>query len=272
MWVRKGDVLTRMLSLIDRYFIKKPRVRQFVTKMFAGDSDKRVTLVGEDYLVNTLFEHGYFRASKLAQDCSLFRDELPVLVHLAGVIRDGDTFLDIGANIGFFAVQIANLRALYPNLKTYAFEPNSNTVDRLRANVESFGVTVFAVALSDRNGTLNFVEGAVSNVFATVDNASSYSITAQQKACECRRLEDMPIQGDSIVMKVDVEGHEWEVLQGSVSLFKDKRIRAIYLDGFKDARVLPFLESYEFRLLDGRTLAPATLQTRNLLAIKAKLP
>jgi FkbM family methyltransferase len=258
-----------MLHLIDRYFIKKPRIRQFVTKMLAGDSDQKVTLVGRDYLLNTLREHGYFRASQLAHGCSLFRDELPVLVHLAGVIRDGDTFLDVGANIGIFAVQIASLRALYPNLKTYAFEPNPTTVARLRANVESLGVTVFAVALSDRNGTLDFVEGAVSNVFSTVDNASSYSITSRQEVCECRRLEDLSIQGDSLVMKVDVEGHEWEMLQGSISLFQAKRVRAIYLDGFKDARVLPFLESYEFRLLDGRTLAPATVQTRNLLAIKA---
>jgi len=154
-------------------------------------------------------------------------------------------------------------------LKTYAFEPNPTTVVRLRANVESLGVMVFAVALSDRNGTLDFVEGAVSNVFSTVDNASSYSITSRQEVCECRRLEDLSIQGDSLVMKVDVEGHEWEMLQGSLSLFQAKRVRAIYLDGFKDARVLPFLESYEFRLLDGRTLAPATVQTRNLLAIKA---
>ncbi len=258
-----------MLNLIDRYFIKKPRIRRFVTKLLAGDSDKTVTLIGRDYVLNSLREHGYYRASRLARHCSLFRDELPVLINLAGVIRDGDTFLDIGANIGLFAAQIANMRALYPSLNVYAFEPNPSTVALLRANLEPLGAKVFPVALSDRNGTLEFVEGAVSNVFSTIENASSYSIQSQRRTCECRRLEDLPIEGNSLVIKVDVEGHEWEVLQGSLSLFQAKRIRAIYLDGFKDGKIPRFLEGHGFRLFDGRTLAPATNQTGNLLAMRA---
>jgi hypothetical protein len=69
-------------------------------------------------------------------------------------------------------------------------------------------------------------------------------------------------------MKIDVEGHEWEVLQGAIGLFQANRVRALYLDDFKDARIAPFLDSYEFRFFNGRTLKPATDQTRHLLAIK----
>ena len=258
-----------MLHLIDRYFIKKPLIRRFVTKILAGDRERKVTLLAGDYVVHTVREHGLFRASRLARTCSLFRDELPVLVHLAGLLRDGDTFLDIGANIGVFAANIASLQVLFPNLKICAFEPNPDTAARLRANAERLGVEIFDIALSDRNGMLEFVDGAVSNVFSTVENASSYSITGERRLCECRRLEDLAIQGHSLVMKIDVEGHEWEVLQGAIGLFEANRVRALYLDDFKDARIVPFLDAYEFRFFNGRTLEPATDQTRHLLAIKA---
>jgi FkbM family methyltransferase len=257
-----------MLHLIDRYFIKKPLIRRFVTKLLAGDRERKVTLLAGDYVVHTVREHGLFRASRLARSCSLSRDEAPVLIHLAGVLRDGDTFLDIGANIGLFATTIARFRVLFPDLKIYAFEPNPDTARRLRANAEPLGVEVFDFALSDRNGTLEFVDGAVSNVFATVENASPYSITSERSFCECRRLEDLSIQGDSLVMKIDVEGHEWEVLQGAIGLFELSRVRALYLDDFKDARVRSFLENYKFRFFNGRTLEAATDRTRHLLAVK----
>jgi FkbM family methyltransferase len=258
-----------MLHLIDRYFIKKPLIRRFVTKLLAGDRERKVTLLTGDCLVHTVREHGLFRASRLARTCSVFRDETPVLIHLAALLRDGDTFLDIGANIGVFAITIARFRTLYPDLKVYAFEPNPDTARRLRANAEPLGVTVLEVALSDRAGTHEFVDGAVSNVFATVENASPYSIKSERSFCECRRLEDLLIQGDSLVMKIDVESYEWEVLQGAMGLFQANRVRVLYLDDFKDARVMSFLDRYKFRFYNGRTLAPATNQTRHLLAIKA---
>ena len=261
-----------MTHLIDRYFLKQPMVRRLLTRLVAGNREEKVTLLATEYLVHSVREHGFFRAAKLAQTCSLFRDEAPVLIHLAGILNDGDTFLDIGANIGIFAVNIAGFRSLYPNLKTYAFEPNWDTARRLQANAEPLGIKVFNVALSDRNGTREFVDGAVSNVFTTIENASSYSIQKERKVCECRRLDELEIDGSSLVMKIDVEGQEWEVLQGALSLFESNKVKALYLDGYKDRRVRGFLDEHGFRCFDGRTLRPATDETRNLLAIGHQAP
>jgi FkbM family methyltransferase len=259
-----------MIHLIDRYFLKKPLVRRFLTRLIAGDREETVTLFAQDYQVHTVREHGLFRASKLAPTCSLFRDETPVLIHLAGILGDGDTFLDIGANIGIFAVNIAKFRTLYPGLRVYAFEPNRDTARRLRANAEPLGVEVFNLALSDHNGTLEFVDGAVSNVFTTVENASSYSILKERSVCECRRLEDLPIRGHSLVMKIDAEGQELEVLEGALAYFQSGRVKAVYLDGYKDAKSRDFLAEYGFRHFNGRTLEWATADTRHLLALNPK--
>jgi FkbM family methyltransferase len=259
-------------SLIDRHFIKRPVVRRLLTGLLAGNREAAVELLSGNYRVHTIREHGFFRAAKLARTCSLFRDELPVLVHLAGILSDDDTFLDIGANVGIFAINIAKFRIIYPNLKVYAFEPNPDTTGRLRANAEPVGVRVFGLALSDRDGTLEFVDGAVSNVFTTVGNASAYSIPNELSVCECKRLDSLEIDGNSLVMKIDVEGQEWEVLQGALSYFESDRVKAVYLDGYKDLRVRGFLEEYGFRCFNGRTLAPADRETRNLLAIRSPAP
>jgi FkbM family methyltransferase len=259
-----------MIQLINRWFLQKPLVRRFFTSILAGTREVKVVLLAKEIQVHTTREHGYFRASKLSQTCSLFRDELPVLLHLAGLLQDGDTFLDVGANIGVFCVNIASFRTIYPNLQVYAFEPNPDTVARLRTNAEQLGVKVFSLALGDHNGSLEFVDGAVSNVFTTIQNASSYSIQREHSLCECRRLDDLPVIGNSIVMKIDVEGQEMEVLLGAKTYFDSGRIRALYLDDYKDPRVRDFLDAYGFLYFNGRTLERATAGTKHLLALKSR--
>jgi FkbM family methyltransferase len=189
-----------------------------------------------------------------------------------GLLQNGDTFLDVGANIGIFCVNIASFRSIYPDLQVYAFEPNPDTATRLRANAEPLGIKVFSFALADHNGSLEFVDGAVSNVFTTAENASSYSIRRERSLCECRRLDDLPINGNSIVMKIDVEGQEFEVLLGAKRYFDGGRIKALYLDDYKDPRVREFLDPYGFRYFNGRTMEVATEATKHLLAVRAQEP
>src|SRR6266478_2300869 len=97
----------QIVQLLDRFFLKQPLFRRFVTRLVAGATEEKVVLLAKEIRVHTVREHGYFRASKLSRTCSLFRDELPILIHLAGLLQDGDTFLDVGANIGIFSVNIA---------------------------------------------------------------------------------------------------------------------------------------------------------------------
>ena len=91
-----------MIYLIDRYFLKKPWLRRFVTRLLEGDHDCQVNLFGASMIVHSVKEHGYLRPSRIANRSALLRDELPVMLNLAALIAAGDTFLDIGANVGVF--------------------------------------------------------------------------------------------------------------------------------------------------------------------------
>lgn len=251
---------------IDRFFIKQPNVRRAVTRVLEGDSDRQVDVCGTSLIVNTVKEHGYLRAARIAERSSLFRDEVAVVINLAFVLGDGDTFVDVGANVGFYSRTVSRLARLTGSLPVYAFEPNPDTFMRLTRDLP-VNVKAEQIAISDRNGKLEFIEGSVSHVFA-VTSPSAFRPATQTVSVACRRLDECEIDGDSLVVKIDVEGHEREVLAGAAGLFDTHRVKAIYLDGYTDPSIVPFLASYGFSLLDGRTLEPLQRNSWALLALR----
>lgn len=258
-----------MRNLFDRYFFKQPWLRQFVTTILEGNRDVRVNLLGTSMCINTVKEHGYLRTSRLSESSCLLRDELPVIINLALLLQRGDSFVDIGANVGVYVCTLARMRKVVDGMHFYAFEANPDTGARLRAAAEPLGVNVHAVALSDHNGHLEFVPGAVSNIFTTIENASEYNVRSKVQSIPCRRLDEFEIEGDSIVLKVDVEGQEKDVLLGARKLFEANRIKAVYLDNYKDeVGVETLLRDYGFDFYEGRTLEPVPGNTYSLLAMR----
>jgi hypothetical protein len=67
-------------------------------------------------------------------------------------------------------------------------------------------------------------------------------------------------------MKIDVENHERQVLEGATGLFDAGRVKAVYLDGYADPGVPHFLVERGFALYDGLSLAPGPATT--LLAVR----
>jgi FkbM family methyltransferase len=258
-----------MSQFFDRYFFKQPWLRKFATKTWEGDKDVEVTVLGTSMHLNTIKEHGYLRASRLSASSCLLRDELPVIINLASLLQRGDSFVDVGANVGIFVCTLARMGKIVEGMNFYAFEANPDTCVRLRASAEPLGVVVHSVAISDHNGALEFVSGAVSNIFTTTQNASEYNVASTAQSVPCRRLDEFDIKGNSIVLKIDVEGQEKEALVGAKKFFDANRIKAVYLDNYKDeAGVETLLRDYGFDFYEGRTLERVPGNTYSLLALR----
>lgn len=89
---------------------------------------------------------------------------------LKKVIRQGDIFFDVGANIGYFSLLASQL--VGPNGHIFAYEPEPTNLDRLRENVamnDTSNVTVCPFAVGNHSGTVRFVTGEDS-VGSTLDN------------------------------------------------------------------------------------------------------
>ena len=80
-------------------------------------------------------------------------------------LQDGDTVVDIGANIGLFSLFVMS-RCANPNI--YAFEPAPVVYDFLKANCDAYGSNVRAlnVGVSDKPKTATFTFYENSSVFS----------------------------------------------------------------------------------------------------------
>jgi FkbM family methyltransferase len=253
-------------AMYSRLFLEHPRLHAVLIHLLLPDEDARIELFGSPLVINKRREAGYWRAYRTARSSAVLCHETGSLLSLAMLLQPGDTFVDVGANVGLYSAAFARMRHLRPGLRMYSFEANPDTARRLQAGLTGQGVTAFAIALSDRDGTLTFVEGSTSLTFGVAESGGDLQIRGRTRSVTARRLDHMGILGDSIVLKIDVENHERQVLQGAEGLFVARRVKAVYLDGYSDPVVPQFLLGHGFELFDGLTLEPGQSQT--LLAVR----
>lgn len=251
---------------IDQLFIKQPRLRALVTRLIYGSGPRQVSLFGTALTVNAQLENGYFRAFQRSRTSSLWRDESATLCALFAILRPGDLFVDAGANIGLFACTLARL----PGVKCIAFEANPDTFQRLKTNADLHGVEARNIALSDRNDCeLEFASGAVSHVFAANAHRNRYHAGSTVRL-RTHTL-DSQLQGaQSIVLKIDVEGHEPEVLRGALHLLEAGAIEGVLLDASPETKAAAKeLATRGFLLLNPSTFRPATYADPVILALSS---
>jgi FkbM family methyltransferase len=256
------------MRFVDKFYNKTPKARRFITKLRVKEEDVCVSLLDIELYINTVRENGYLRAHRMCRQSSLLRDEISVLSNLATLLRSGDSFVDIGANVGLFSSYLSRYKNILADIKIYAFEAHPNTYLRLEKNSSMHGFLAQNIGISDQEKTMSFVDGAVSHVFTTVENATDYNIASEIIDVKCRRLDQLDIHGKSLILKIDVEGQELNVLRGASELFQQQRVKAVYLDGFSRAKeVLDFLRSYDFIFFNGRTLEKCDGNIFSLLAL-----
>lgn len=155
-----------LMAFVDKYFLKKPRFRRLLTKWYYGDADTTVNIFNTSLYINSIKENGYLRAYRYAGRSSVFKDEVTILINLASFISNDTTFVDAGANVGLFCSTYERFQKLRRNFHIYAFEANPDTFKRLQKTAEGKNIQIFNVALSDKDESLEFVQGVVSHVFA----------------------------------------------------------------------------------------------------------
>ena len=137
-------------------------------------------------------------------------------------VEDTDTvFYDIGANIGFFSLLHAQRAG--DSSVTVAFEPLPRNVSRLKKNVAlnpPLSIDLHEVGLSNANGraTLSVSDDRPGEASLTGQNVTSD--TEREITISLSKLdgidESLPAEPD--IVKIDVEGAEFNVLDGMESL------------------------------------------------------
>lgn len=240
-----------------RLILQNPRLRRWIAKWFIADEEIDIDLFGASLHINKRDELGYWNAYKECQGITLLRDEVPVILSLALILEPTDTFVDVGANVGLYSSCLAKLQSIYPHMKFYAFEPNQKTADRLRQSLRDRHAHIFSYAVSNETAQREFVHGFSSAVFGVKrEIVQPFQIPNLVEKIETKTLDSSHIEGNAIVLKIDVEGMEREVIDGASNLFSEGRIKAVYLDGYEDKCLPQYFLANGFALFNGRTLQP----------------
>lgn len=137
------------------------------------------------------------------KDCM---DEREVVEQFLNQIDSSAEVWDIGAAVGTYSILAAK-----KSKHITAFEPEPTNAARLRENADLNdldNITVREIALSATNGTtqMKTSDGAVGAGAHHVDSKGEFEVTIQRGA-------DLDSPNPTVI-KIDVEGHEVEVLDG----------------------------------------------------------
>jgi FkbM family methyltransferase len=170
------------------------------------------------------------------------------------VLRPGMTYWDVGAHIGYFALQAA--RIVGPSGSVVAFEPMPDNVERLQRNVELNGldnVTIVRSAVSSTSGELP--------IYACQDQSRSTSTLMWTLDPNIGQRSAGVVPVDTLdhhlnatapdLVKIDAEGVEVEVLRGASALIGKRG--TVFLVEFTSDELLAegqaLLAGYAFKAL-----------------------
>ena len=137
---------------------------------------------------------------------------------LKAFLRPGDTFVDVGANHGSFAVTAAQL--VGPDGLVVAIEPQARLADLVRRSLELSGArfAVHNVACGDSTGTARLYVPRASSGLGGLHPAFSGLGRHHTASVHLARLDDL-LQPDRlpgrVFVKLDVEGSEARCLAGA---------------------------------------------------------
>ena len=155
--------------------------------------------------------------------------ELPLSRKIAALARDGGLLVDAGANIGYFTLIWAGLN---PANRAICFEPSPSVATMLKGNIHNAGlssrVEVSSVALGKEAGAMPFDVGP--------ENESSWgglSNGARPGSISVKvdRLDDLISPDKTVdVLKIDAEGADSWILNGSERLLRERRVRHLFFE------------------------------------------
>jgi FkbM family methyltransferase len=157
------------------------------------------------------------------------------VILLKDMLRHGNVVVDIGANIG--TVTLPASKFVGNKGKVYSFEPHPKTFTFLQENVKSNkldNIELFCLGCGNKHEILKF---------------TSLRGDDQNKISEQGNIEIKVVTLDSVLtdnvdlLKIDTEGWELNVLQGSLNLLKNTK--AVFIEFNTSNNILNGIESKE---------------------------
>jgi FkbM family methyltransferase len=175
-------------------------------------------------------------------------------------LRPGGLFVDLGANEGYFSVVASKIVGSAG--RVFAIEPQRRlqpVIDRNLARNDCQNVIVLPLAISDDSKPLTLHLSPDMNTGSTAAiQTTRYPLSTQKaESITLGELFEQQRIDTCDLLKVDIEGYEYEAILGSPELFSAGRVRVIALElhphvlgkrKLKPERITSFLTTCGYRL------------------------
>lgn len=188
--------------------------------------------------------------------------------------KEDSYFYDVGANIGLYSWLC---RKLSSNRKILAFEPDPKNFELLQMTKENSkikNINLFNIALSNRMETVSFQQDTLTSATGMISDGQTpwiekylgqetNSIQVNTDYLDNKTFK----RQDASLIKIDVEGHELEVLRGGEKKLSQCK-PLLLIESFPPNldRVVNFLTKLGYKFWDSDLNKPLSSQTSNLFA------
>lgn len=188
--------------------------------------------------------------------------------------KEDSYFYDVGANIGLYSWLC---RKLSSNRKILAFEPDPKNFELLQMTKENSkikNINLFNIALSNRMETVSFQQDTLTSATGMISDGQTPWIekylgqetNSIQVNTDYLDNKTFKTQDPSLI-KIDVEGHELEVLRGGEKKLSQCK-PLLLIESFPPNldKVVNFLTKLGYEFWDSDLNKPLSSQTSNLFA------
>ncbi len=158
-------------------------------------------------------------------------DQCPFANAIRPFVGEGDLVVDVGANVGYISRMLSDW--VGPEGRVISLEPVPETCALLRHGLRTLGVDnveIHCLGASSRTGPVTM---AIPHDASGVENLyESHVVSVGEDTSEIRKVEAELVSLDELLadrinevrlVKVDVEGHEWDAIQGAKALIRASR-------------------------------------------------
>ncbi|CAG0969612.1 MAG: FkbM family methyltransferase [Candidatus Methanoperedens sp.] len=222
---RYTDYYFLKMNLINDGYIKRRQFKELIQKLIDLHNRQKLNEIiirnGDVIIVTEPYNIQYYYHPEIDIDNSgenfdvMFqstkRDKY-LLDYIVSKTNHQSTFIDVGANLGHFSLNIAKRT----HCTCYAFEPLPINIRNLKANVELNAlknIVIVPVALGENKGSSYFSTNLQTQANRLVKVRDSSSIEVQ-----CTTLDDFVYEnkiGRVDFIKVDIQGAEFLFLKGA---------------------------------------------------------
>jgi FkbM family methyltransferase len=140
-----------------------------------------------------------------------------------GILRQGDVVLDIGANIGYYALLESKL--VGPSGQVYAIEPVSSNYRMLARNIalnDIKNIRTFNLAVGSKMGMENIYVASAGNISSLIRREGPTYVRTEQ--VQVVTVDDFVHTQDiqPVLIRMDVEGYEKEIIKGMTQTLQHK--------------------------------------------------